>query len=147
MTTRFTRFAVLPVLAIWRLTSLSTSQLLPEWSALLPQAEGMAHAHVERAFGRLPLYFEENRGQVNERVAYTIKGADKTVYFTPTGVTFVLTAAQDEDARSDGAPSESALLPPDALSEHEGSFPSTVQRRAVKLDFVGTRQVQPVGVK
>ena len=43
---------------------------------------------VRESFGRLPLYFVENRGQTDSHVAYYIKGRDKTVYFTPAGLTF-----------------------------------------------------------
>ncbi len=33
------------------------------------------------AFSTLPLLFIENRGQVDSRVAYTIQGRDKTIYY------------------------------------------------------------------
>ena len=56
---------------------------------------------VEEAFGRLPLYFVENQGQVDEQVAYTIQGADKTIYFTSSGVTYALTGQQDGDLHAD----------------------------------------------
>ena len=39
----------------------------------------------------MPLYFVENRGQVDSRVAYYVQGSDKTIYFTREGVTFALT--------------------------------------------------------
>ena len=43
-------------------------------------------------FGQLPLYFIENQGQIdNKDVAYYVKGADKTLYFTSEGITFALT--------------------------------------------------------
>ncbi len=48
-------------------------------------------AHLQAALAQLPLYFVENQGQVDERVAYYVQGSDKTLYFTPQGVTFVLT--------------------------------------------------------
>ncbi|MEW6743348.1 MAG: SBBP repeat-containing protein [Planctomycetota bacterium] len=51
---------------------------------------------VDTAFGKLPLYFIENRGQLDERVAYYVKGSDKVLYFTREGVTFSL---QGEDER------------------------------------------------
>ena len=41
-------------------------------------------------FGRVPLYFIPNHGQLDKRVAFTIQGRDKTVYFTPEGVTFMI---------------------------------------------------------
>ena len=45
---------------------------------------------VEQTFGKLPLYFIENQGQVDEEVAFYVKGADKTLYFMKDGVTFAL---------------------------------------------------------
>jgi len=58
---------------------------------LAPQDEAATRARLEQAFGHLPLYFVENQGQMDERVAYYIQGSDKTIYFTPEGVTFALT--------------------------------------------------------
>jgi|GEM_PF-3350645 len=53
-------------------------------------------ARVQQTYGRLPLYFVENQGQIdNEDVAYYVKGADKTLYFTPEGVTFTLRGKTD----------------------------------------------------
>ena len=70
------------------------------------------------SFGKLPLYFVENRGQLDKRVGYYIQGRDKTVYFSDTGVTFALHS---------GSPAASA----------DGS--GSAQRYIVKLDFVGAR--------
>ena len=41
-------------------------------------------------FGQVPLYFIPNQGQLDGRVAFYIQGRDKTVYFTPGGVTLSL---------------------------------------------------------
>jgi len=89
---------------------------------------------VERNFGRLPLYFVPNQGQVDDsRVAFTIKGAEKTLFFTPTGVTFTLRgtpAGEESDARK---------IPP-----AEKPVPSP--RWGLKLDFLGADpHVRPVG--
>ena len=46
---------------------------------------------VEPAFGQFPLYFVVNNGQVDPRVGFYIQGRDKTIYFSPEGVTFALT--------------------------------------------------------
>jgi hypothetical protein len=46
--------------------------------------------NVEPDFGRMPLYFIPNRGQMDERVAYYVQGKDRTLYFTPEGITFAL---------------------------------------------------------
>jgi hypothetical protein len=44
----------------------------------------------EGSFGKLPLYFVENRGVYPDEVAYYIQGADKTLFFTRDGITFRL---------------------------------------------------------
>ncbi len=48
---------------------------------------------VRETYGKLPLYFIENQGQLDPRVGYYIQGGDKSIYFTGSGVTFALTAA------------------------------------------------------
>ena len=61
--------------------------------ACAPAAAGdsrVARETVLSAFGKLPLYFVENRGVYPDEVAFTIQGADKTLFFTPAGITFRL---------------------------------------------------------
>jgi hypothetical protein len=77
-------------------------------------------ARARAAPGRLPIYFIENRGQVDPRVAYYIQGRDTTVYFTPDGVTLTLT---DEGGRSARAPARGAA--------------TLGMRWAVKQEFLG----------
>jgi len=80
-----------------------------------------SHSRLNESFGKLPLYFVENRGQADGRVAFYIQGKDKTAYFTPDGVTFSLSGKS-------GAPSAG--------------------RHTVKLDFVGANpNVRPVGLE
>ena len=47
-------------------------------------------ACAKAAIAKLPLYFIENQGVYSDDVAYYIKGADKTLFFTAKGVTFAL---------------------------------------------------------
>ena len=55
-------------------------------------------AMARKAFGKLPLYFIENQGQIdNEEVAYYVKGSDKTLYFTSEGITFSLTGNEGDE--------------------------------------------------
>src|SRR5512145_32566 len=60
-----------------------------------PAAAGTGPApgrvHKDAGYGGIPLFFIPNEGQLDERVAYAITGRDKSVYFTPDGLTFVLT--------------------------------------------------------
>lgn len=66
-----------------------------------------------RDFGRMPLQFIPNRGQVDGRVAFYLQGRDKTVYFTSEGLTFVLSGTG-----------------PGAAGRPAGRY-------ALKLDFLG----------
>ena len=45
---------------------------------------------LKATFGKLPIYFIENRGVYPDQVAYYIQGVEKTLYFTSKGVTFSL---------------------------------------------------------
>ena len=59
-------------------------------------------------FGRIPLHFIPNEGQVDGPPAFYVQGKDKTIYFAPEGLTFVLSGPRE----------------------------STSERWVVKLDFV-----------
>ena len=45
---------------------------------------------LKTSFGKLPIYFIENRGVYPDEVAYYIQGANKTLFFTKEGITFRL---------------------------------------------------------
>ena len=49
-----------------------------------------ARALSDQDFSRLPLYFIENRGQLDRRVDFYLRGRDRTVHFTGQGLTFRL---------------------------------------------------------
>jgi uncharacterized protein (TIGR03437 family) len=42
-------------------------------------------AAIPPQYGKLPLHFEENRGQTDARVHYLARSADRTLFFTPEG--------------------------------------------------------------
>ncbi len=91
--------------------------------------------NLPAAFGKLPLYFIENQGQLDERVAYYVQGSDTTLYFTSAGVTFALTHSQPSSARNSPAQGDAAsddLLP---IGEEPGARDAS-QRWTVKLDFL-----------
>ena len=54
-----------------------------------------AKARLDAGYGRFPLLFEENGGQTDPEVAFTVKGSDKTLYFTPEGLAFSLAMPTD----------------------------------------------------
>jgi hypothetical protein len=103
----------------------------------LPQAGAASAARLKEAVKKLPLYFIENHGQVDPRVAYYVQGGDTSVYFTAAGITFTLMGPAKSEARTAREPNGEAAL--DRLV-------SARERWAVKLDFVGAnRDAKPAG--
>jgi len=74
---------------------------------------------VLEAYGKLPLLFIENQGQVDEAVRYYVKASGQTVYFTQENIVFDL-------IRSDGAEAD-----------------DTADRLVFSLEFLGANS-QPV---
>jgi beta-propeller repeat-containing protein len=69
-------------------------------------ASGDQPAQDDR-YGKLPLYFIENRGQVDERAEYYLHGKDKSIYFTPHGLVFSLSGkAEGERGKGKEEPAE-----------------------------------------
>jgi hypothetical protein len=103
-----------------------------------------ARADIEEHFGKLPLYFIENRGQVDSRVAYYVKGRDKTLFFTSEGLTLVLNG-KDEVSSSNETGFRRVSY--SSGGDQSGKV-SSMRRWVVKLDFVGANSdVRPVGVE
>jgi len=99
-----------------------------------PAEAGPAPAKAKRSFGQLPLYFVENQGQVDSQVDYYVQGSDKTIYFSPQGLTFALSGRVEPSlVEKKEAP---ARAMEDRLPRPREEAPA--QRRwTVKLDFVG----------
>jgi hypothetical protein len=96
-----------------------------------PAAAGKA-AVVEN-YGRLPLFFIENRGQVDQRVKYYARGSGHTTFFTREGVVLSLAQGQKDNGRKPGRPGLDA-----APAHREEAL------RPVQYAVVG---MQPVGMK
>ena len=80
------------IYAIILFSALLLLQALGVAGTVEPAPPAPDQARVQSLFGCLPLYFIENQGQIDsEDVAFYVKGWDKTLYFTPDGVTFSLT--------------------------------------------------------
>ncbi len=129
-----TFLAVLAILAVTRAAQKPDFGSSREWAAAPkattgPQRLASAQAPIVKTsmdWGRMPLYFIANKGQMDGQVAYYVQGADKTLYFTSEGVTFLLTRqGEGVDRRAQTVSSENWV---------------------VKLDFVGAnRDVRPIG--
>ncbi|MBI3799874.1 MAG: SBBP repeat-containing protein [Deltaproteobacteria bacterium] len=131
--------------------TLSNDGLLPlprnsqiETSAAVEEPGVGTKTQVQAVLSKLPLYFIENRGQLDARVAYYLQGRDTAVYFTATGLTFALTGPEP-GAPVPETPQPGALLHPVAFKP-DAKSEAPRQRWALKLDFVGANpQVQPIG--
>lgn len=99
-------------------------------SPSLLRSGGRLAALAKEAYGKLPLRFVENRGQLDRAVAYYVQGRGQAVYFTPQGVTFALTGQASSAGESQPTVQRAAFRPqPEAATAR--------QRWALKLDFVG----------
>ena len=82
---------------------------------------------INPAFGRMPLYFIPNRGQLDGRAAYYVAGRDKSIYFASDGLTISLTRFGPVERGQKGKTGQT-------------------KRWTVKLDFVGAAPgVMPAG--
>jgi uncharacterized repeat protein (TIGR01451 family) len=103
----------------------------------VPSKSGLSAAR-----NRFPLYFVENRGQVDPRAAYYIQGADKVLYFGSRSVTMVLS----KPAGRQSAQADLAGVALGAAATDDGVAPGSISRAAVTLEFVGADPtVKPVG--
>jgi uncharacterized repeat protein (TIGR01451 family) len=103
----------------------------------VPSKSGLSAAR-----NRFPLYFVENRGQVDPRAAYYIQGADKVLYFGSRSVTMVLS----KPAERQSAQADLAGVALGAAATDDGVAPGSISRAAVTLEFVGADPtVKPVG--
>lgn len=132
----------------------NTPQVLPKGAAGGPQAATAAVAPVSHAavravadYGRMPLHFIANQGQVDGPVDFYVPGRDKTVYFSPGGLTIVM--AERSPARN-GKKTEDPMSGPKERTGSDGQksqpAPDGPQRWVVKLDFLGSNtDCRPVG--
>jgi len=91
----------------------------------------IAHPTVKQprdvsSWGKMPLFFIANQGQLDNRVAYYLSGSDKTLYFTPGGVTIALADISHNHTTG-------------SRGEHAHS------RYILKLEFMGANAVRPFG--
>jgi hypothetical protein len=86
-------------------------------------------ALVKEAFARLPLYFVENRGQSDARVAYYVQGRDTSVYFSREGLTLSFAHEAGVAARDEKQSGQQVFK--------TASKRPVARRYSLKLDFVG----------
>ncbi len=127
---RPTTWALVTALVIAAGWGITRDANVPSYFRSLITSDAQPRAHppnIVRALDELPLYFVENRGQSDARASHYIVGKDKTIFFTPQGVSFVLNAPPAARAKA----ADGAELP---------------ARWTVALDFLGANPVAPMGL-
>lgn len=82
------------------------------------------NARAANAYGKLPLSFVENRGQLDKQVRYVIRGSEASAFFTNKGVTFDLTQSQTGKPKS-----------PHDIDRASDSKPTTIKHVALRMEF------------
>ena len=145
MQTRKLRFLSLAVSLAFAAACSSPPRPLPTASSEASRASSTAAPARIQSFNQLPLYFVENQGQTDPRVAFYLPGRNQTIYFTPAGLTFAFTSATANSADPALPVPPTGRLP--SLDNPADAFgEQAAQRWAVKLDFVGANpNVHPAG--
>ncbi len=129
---------------------LSASGTVRQGRATSPVPASLAHQHLQSPapsalpstapdFSQLPLSFIANRGQADSRVAFMVQGRDKSLFFTPGGITIRLFAREGDEISPSGPDHPAAGL------REKREKP---ENWTVKLDFLGADpDVRPVGLE
>jgi hypothetical protein len=128
MAKRALKFAIPAIYIIFG----SLGTMLPAAASQKPSSPSGSVLQTRPDFGRMPVHFIPNRGQIDGQAEYYLQGKDKTIFFSPEGLTFVMSGIRPDSGAMPGRP-----VDPAAARE---------SRWVVKLDFLGARPgVKPVG--
>src|SRR5439155_3170175 len=72
------------------LMTLALASPLGANNAATDNAPPVAKAHVQEAYGKLPLYFEANQGQTDRRVKFLNRGRGYSLFLTPSEAVLAL---------------------------------------------------------
>lgn len=81
-------------------------------------------ARTAKAYGKLPLSFVENKGQLDKQVRYVIRGSQASAFFTNNGVTFDLTQSQKGKSKS-----------PHDINHAADAKQTTIKHVALRMEF------------
>ncbi len=132
-------------LSLFAATTLALLSLSPASAAPATpkpaEVSAAERARITESFGKLPLYFIENQGQMDGQVSHYLQGRDKSIYFTPQGVTFVLYAPTALiDKKHERLAGDAPPLDRQPIERHP------IERHVVKLDFLNANpDIKPQG--
>jgi hypothetical protein len=105
---KFCRLAVCFVLVLQGLRGRDQGAGFPAGDTPIPSArtesnEQARRTHFAETYGKLPLSFEENQGQVDEKVKFLSRGSGYTLFLTPTEAVLALSAQSSKPQDQRGA--------------------------------------------
>jgi pimeloyl-ACP methyl ester carboxylesterase len=114
------------------------------------QVSNKKKAQTLEAYGRIPLYFIENHGQMDRRVKFYEKGHGHATFFTEGGIYLCLIKNSEKPREKKGirAKSDDAFAEKGAASKRHGAdgekasdgVPSVAERRVLKLTPLGMKK-------
>ena len=93
-------------------------------SSVLARPDAMTQVRMSNTYGKLPLYFEANRGQTDRQVKFLSHGAGHTLFLTSTEAVLVFTRSEPREGRE-------ALKP-----KGKPEKPKNVRRTVVRMTFL-----------
>jgi hypothetical protein len=97
--------------------------------------DSVQKAHISNAYGQIPLYFVQNDGQIDDKVALYEKGIGHTTFFTKDGVYLSLTSPQNTPPiKGEGVKN----TPP----QHRTPSPLVMER--IKLTFLNANKTPDI---
>lgn len=99
----FAKYLFMMLTLIWSAALVSG----PVWGSTVPEGRtaglsSVSKAQAAESYGRLPLFFTENRGQVDSQVKFFTKGQGHGIYFTPQGMVLGLSRDVNRGGKKDG---------------------------------------------
>jgi hypothetical protein len=92
---------------------------------------------ISEAYGKLPLSFEQNRGQFDSRVKFLARGHGYSLFLTSDGATLSLRRGRGQADPHDSGASGSVTQPSASL---------TTEKAVVRMRLRGGRSAQPTGI-
>ena len=141
------KLSVLIAGIFWALSFVSSRETASQHGSHTAQAvkgTGLTALSVIPDYGKMPLYFIPNEGQLDKQVAFYVQGKDRTLFFTAEGITLALNkpAPPSEGFSTLDLEGSERRLREGSLREKRTAGPRSV----VKLEFAGAAQgVKPVG--
>jgi len=104
----------------------------------IPVTQGDAQktdARITALLGNLPLYFVENKGQLDNQVKYYTKAKNGTVYFSSDEIVYQFLLNEENKGTGQKSPSQEDMRTPTGNAAN--NEPSKIREETIRVSFVG----------